>query len=65
MNANLGPESTGGELAEGYAIVKELSEKTGRAHTVCEWYAVGIGSVRSAMPRLRRRAHCAAYLYAA
>jgi hypothetical protein len=29
LNANLGPESTGEELAEGYSIVKALSEKTG------------------------------------
>jgi len=29
LNANLGPESTGEELSEGYSIVKALSDKTG------------------------------------
>ena len=29
LNANLGPETTGGELAEGYAVVKALSNSTG------------------------------------
>lgn len=29
LNANLGPETTGEELAEGYAVVTALSERTG------------------------------------
>ncbi len=29
LNANLGAETTGGELAEGYAVVQALSESTG------------------------------------
>ncbi len=29
LNANLGPETTGMELAEGYAIVRELERRTG------------------------------------
>lgn len=29
LNANLGPETTGDELAEGYAVARELAERTG------------------------------------
>ncbi len=29
LNANLGPETTGAELAEGYAVVRALSDNTG------------------------------------